>query len=161
MHRTKSYKQLVQFLESVGFEYDRTNSKGSDIYSHSGYGEMSVPQAPANVEGTIRRVQKTLGITTIREARKRKPEQIKNRQAVERERVAAQIERNQAEIAELLRQRDQRLDGLGAVLTDREVWRIEEIIEIRENEIREWQKLMTQIPSVNAHAGRSRAEHRA
>lgn len=160
---TKSAKRIVKFLEANGVSYTRTNSKGWDCFEASGQPEILInPSLDERAEKFIQvKVQKSLGITTQRDESKRNPEQIKARQAAERERLAEQIERHEAEIDDLVRQISSRMDGLGAQLSAKDIRRIESLIEQREREVREWQRLMTEIPTPNAHSGRVKARHRS
>lgn len=160
---SKANKELVKFLEANGFEYDRTNSKQYEFYKHASYGEISVnptidEHAARHLKVTI---QKSFGMVTDRDKVKRSPEAIRERQAAERERLAADIERHQIEIADLLIQRDRRLDGLGRVLTNSQLRAIERLLEQKQRELRAWQRLMTEIPDVNSHSGRLVAQHRS
>ena len=109
----------------------------------------------------MRKLQKRLGEETDGDRAKRSSEKVRERQAVERQRLAADIERHEAEIADLLRRRDGRMDGLGAVLTGAEMRDIERLIERKQRELRDWRRLMTEIPTPSAHAGNAKAKHRA
>ena len=160
---SKGNKTIVKFLESNGFAYDRTNGKSFDFYTHPACAEVSV-----NIsihEHDARRImvtlQKQLGIATDAKKSKRSPEAIKEREAAERERIAADIARHEAEILELLSRRDKRMDGLGRLLTSQELRDVEQLIVRKQRELRGWQSLMTAIPAPRADAGRPGARHRS
>lgn len=158
--RLKAFRAL---LGDCGYEFDHRSSKGRDIYIGSDGHELSISAVPDDreVKYTTRDVQKRFGLTTAGDCRKRHPVQIKDRQATERERAAAEVDRHLHEIADLLRQRDHLLGGLGRILTDREVTAISRQIEQHERELVVLRRQMQDIPSVNAHSGRIAAQHRA
>lgn len=158
---TKSYKEVVKYLEVSGFEYDRTNSKGVEYYQHDSHADVAV-SASMNEKSAKRirtSVQKGLGQPTDKDKSKRSAEAVRLRQTVTREILAADVARHREEIADLLRQRDSRMDGLGRVLTNSELRAIEQLIESKHRELRGWQQLMTEIPTSSAHAGRVKAQH--
>lgn len=160
---SKGNKMLVKFVEDHGYTYTRTNGKHFDYYAHPIHGEVAIN--PSVDEHTAKSIvvslQKKLGIATDASKSKRSPEAIKEREAAERERLAAEIARHEAEILELLAQRDRRMDGLGRLLTGQELRDIEQLIARKQRELRGWQSLMTAIPAPRADAGRPGARHRS
>ena len=160
---TKAKKELVKYLESSGFEYDRTNTKSIEYYRHPSHPEVGVSTVVDDqVARRIRAlVQKALGQPTDKDKSKRSAETVRIRQAATRESVAADVARHEVEIADLLRQRDSRMDGLGRVLTGSELRAIERLIESKERELRGWRRLMTELPTNRAHSGRPGPQHHA
>lgn len=159
----KGYKQLAAFFEENRIEYVRTNAKGREFYSHPACGEIGVNPGVDEraVKQIIQSVQKSLGLQTVKDQAKRNAAHIKDRQAAERARLAAEIGKHRGEIADLLSQRERQLGGLGATLTPGQITAISRLIEKHEREIREMQKLMQELPENNAHAGNGRAQHRS
>jgi hypothetical protein len=140
---SRTYKDTVKFLETHGFEYDRTNSKQVDFYTLNGMEVSLTGSCDERVAREIkRRVQKSLGLATDRDAGKRHADRVKARQASERDRAAREVAKREREIAELLEHRDDILGGIGGLVTDREAARIEQLIEQQERELREWRRLM-------------------
>jgi hypothetical protein len=160
---SKAYKTITAFFDENGYTWDRTNSKQVQYFTHPLCPEVGVTSGieEHRVRHLIRNMQRDLGLATAKDQAKRHPDQIKERQAAERERLAAAIVRHEADIADLVHQREARLGGLGRVLSDREVLDIEHLIEEKERELRMWEALMTEIPTPSIHAGPAKARHRS
>lgn len=138
----RTYKEAVAYLEDLGYELDRVNSKGFHIFSHCQHGEISVSPSvdEKSKRNLIRRVDKLCGVE--REINKRNPAAVRERQAAEREAMKANLSRLDAERERLIAQREQQLDGLGAMLTPVEVRAISEHIEALDRQRREIERLM-------------------
>lgn len=163
----KENKRIVKFLEANGFTYVSTNSKQYERFTHPTLGEEGI--SPSISEHTvaqlIRKIEKSLGIETAMDKKKRDVAQVKTRQAADREKAAAATERlndERAEISERISAMDAR--QFGGLIVEGSAADIaalrRRLIEI-EDERRFYEQLMTDVPSVNAHSGRSGANHRA
>ncbi|ARC56031.1 hypothetical protein AS850_02950 [Frondihabitans sp. 762G35] len=160
---TKHYKTLVTFLTDNDFIYSRTNSKSVEVYEHPTLSPVLVSfgiseRATRNV---IRDLQKTLGHARQKDKSKRSATAVKDRHAAERSRLREEEVRSRMELEELVRRRETRMDGLGGLLSERELGEAVRLIEAKERRLREVQRLMHQIPSTNEHAGRVAARHRS
>jgi hypothetical protein len=147
-------KELIACLERHGYEYDRTNTKGWEIWIS---GDHEVPVNPSMQEhvakSLVRDLQKRHG--TAAKPNKRNVANIRERQERQRQALRADIEQHRARLDEILAARSQRLDGLGLVATEEEIRRITKHIEAREAELRELQRLMS-TPGLD-----NRARHRS
>lgn len=157
----KNFKPTCKALEDMGMTIVTMNKMGP-VY---GLGNVTMPVAfdinDHNARHVIHNARKLLGIPTLKDAKKRDAENVRQRQAQERERLAQQIARHAEEIQRLVVQREARLDGLGRVLTSAEMSAIERLIEQKQREMRGWESLMTAIPGPRADANRPRAKHRS
>lgn len=157
----KNFKPTCEALEALGMSIVINNKRGPVF----GKGDFTIPVSfdinDRDARHVIHNAQKRLGVPTLKDAKKRDAETVRQRQADERERLAAQIERHDAEIAGLIAQREQRMDGMGHLFTDAEMKAIERLIEQKQREVRGWQSLMTSIPGPRADAQRPKARHRS
>lgn len=153
-------KELVKELESLGYEFERVNAKSMHVYSRGGDEVIVSPGVSDNAARQIlRQVKRRLGCPD--EVAKRNPEQIKARQAADRERAAVEVERVERERDALILKRSRLLAGHGSALTRREIRDIEDLIRDKDREHREWLSLMTGVPSSAEHRGNRQARHRA
>lgn len=160
----KEEKKFVKFLVGMGYESTaRNDRRHNTIYSKYGKPDVMVRDCLDDhiVKLLTEGINKAHGVKTIKQQRKRNADQIKDRQARERMRLAAEIGKRRGEVADLLAQRNNQLNGLGKVLTQSEVAAISRLIEQHEREIREMQRLMQELPENNAHSGNVRAQHRS
>jgi len=152
-------KELVKELEALGYEFERVNAKSMHVYARDGAEILVSPGVDENAARQIlRRVRRDLGCTE--EVAKRKPAQIKERQAAERENAQQAIARLAKERSELLARKDAALAGRFGLAAS-EAREIERLIESNDRERREWERLMTRTPSSADHRGTGRARHRA
>lgn len=131
----RGYKELVAELESLGFGYDRTNSKGVRYYVHPLCQEvgLSANSSPDTHRTQLRTAKRALGIDTS--AGKRNPQQIKLRQAAERAEIAAQLNRHEAEIQTIRIAKMQGLDGRAAHLAESQIGALEDKVhELRQRD---------------------------
>lgn len=164
----RNAKKLTKFLDDNGFQLHRVNKNRGGIlrYVHPSLSHsVSVTPSISDAEVThiIHNLQRELGVETVKDGRKRNSAQVRDRHAAERERVAEQVTRSKTELAELNARQARQLNGYGAVLTRSQIREIALEVERREREIRRLERLMTEIPSNNEHAGTrgSRRIHRA
>ena len=138
------------------------NNKRGPVF---GKGDFTIPVNfdinDRDARHVIHNAQKRLGVQTLKDAKKRDADTVRQRQADERERLAEQIARHDVEIADLIAQRERRMDGMGRVYTNAEISAIERLIEQKQREARGWHSLMTSIPGPRADAQRPRAKHRS
>lgn len=131
----RGYKELVAELETLGFGYDRTNSKGVDYYTHPLCREVGVStnSTPDTHRNELRSARRSLGIDTS--AGKRNPQQIKLRHAAERAAIADELNRHEAEVQTIRLAKLEGLDGAGARLAESQIRALED--KIRELRIRD------------------------
>ena len=157
----KTYKKLVRFLGDHGYEFDRTNARGIEYFRHPASGELWVN--PGLDERAARQIEhgvlKSLGIKTVAEEKKRNVAQIKEREAGDRARAAAELARLDADRDQLVLERDADLARFG-VLSTSDMRAIIAKIEANERERRYWASLMTETPT-SGHEGVKHAAHRA
>ena len=155
---SRHFKQADKHLCDLGWTFDRINSKGWHIYTHTAHHEVSIN--PSIDERSWRSIKKqterACGVEQT--VTKRNPAAVKERQAAEREALKAEQERLEAERAQILANRDRQLEGLGAVLTPVEVRAITERIEEIDRRHREIDALMRGTPATNNGTRRSRHE---
>ncbi len=159
----KAYRKIEQFLIENGFEYSHTLSKQRDVFVAAGHSDFTLNQ---NIDDhrsklLLRNLQKRFGIATDKDHRKRDAGAIRDRQAKERERLQQELARSNRELEALVRQREERLDGLGRVLDSEAMHAIERHIEAKEAELREWNRLIREIPSAAENRGTGQVRHRA
>lgn len=107
----------------------------------------------------LRGVKRGLGCAD--EVAKRNPAQIKERQAADREKAAAEVARLHLERDDLIASRSRLLAGRANGLTRQQVRAIEKRIEETERERRHWESLMTSVPASADHRGSGLARHRS
>lgn len=132
---TKRDKDLVKTLGSMGFEFDRTNSKNATFYVHPDTGcELKV--IPGADERRARAVEcearRMIGLPT--KDNKRNPEQIRERNAAEHARAARELEA--ARIA-----RDESRPGLD----EQQLRRVEDEFLRADRQFRYWDRLMREV----------------
>lgn len=154
-------KELIKELEALGYEFSRTNAKMMHVYVRPGVPDLIVsPGCSENAARQIlRQVKRSLGCAD--EVAKRNPEQIKARQAAERESAAAAVDRLNRERDDLIASRSRLLAGRANGLTRQQVRAIEKRIEETERERRHWESLMTSTPASADHRGSGQARHRS
>lgn len=145
---TKYYKQLVGFLEANGWEYSRTNTKSFEVYECPERQAVLVATGISEQAATTvqRKLQKQLGLVRQGDKSKRSADVVKARRVAERSRAVEAAARTSAEIEALIRKRQTRLDGLGGLVSDRELDDVSRLIEQKQRELREWRRLMTEVP---------------
>lgn len=152
----RGHKELVAQLEALGFGYDRTNSKGTDYYTHPLCREIGVStnSSPDTHRNELRTAKRSLGIDTS--AGKRNPQQIKLRQAAERAAIAEELNRHEAEIATIRLAKLEGLDGAAVRLAESQIRAIEDKVRELRARDRELLALMSAPGS-----GGDRAKHRS
>lgn len=136
-------KRVIAALEARGYVMKRKNTKGWLVYACRGH-EILVN--PSMREHDAVRTLKALGATM--KHNKRSPEKVKARQADEREKAKAELDRLDKERAALLARRE---------LSQAAAQRLAEI----EREFRWWRSLMESTPASSAHRGRGRVKHQS
>lgn len=156
---SKQAKQALAALEHHGYAFDHRNAKGLHVYAKGNGPDIAVNLGMNEnaARSLIRRLDRDAGVE--QECVKRNPAQVKARQAAERDRAAAAIDRLEQERAHILARRDEQLNGHGARLTRSEVRAIEKRIEQIDREHKRLTALMTQTATSGAHGGTRRAQH--
>lgn len=155
---SKHDRPLEKFLTGYGYEAGEYDAhKKQTVWVKHGKPDVVVkPNVKEHAFRAIaREVDKLHGKKSVKAVRKRNVSAIKERQQSEREKLAAQVEKRKAELAEYERAIDDRL----GVLTTSEWDLVCREIERREREIREIEKLMTEIPSSSANRGSGQPRH--
>jgi hypothetical protein len=148
-------KELIAALERMGFEHDRTNSRGYLIFTFDGQ-EVSVNQGidERSARNLLKQVERANGVE--QQSNKRNATAIRERQATQRNALRSDIERHRVELDAIVAQRARQLDGAAAALTDADILRIQAHIETKERELRDIENLMR-----GATLSTNRAKHRA
>lgn len=158
MSGKKDFKALEKRLLRLGFEFDHQNASHQYVYTHGHHADLCVSpginEAAARI--LLRKVEKTLHCATA--APKRNAHALKGRQAAERVRHQAELDRLDDEREAILRQRDSYLSGAGEHLTNAEVRAIEDRVREIESERREIERLMG-APSTGTDRGTRSARH--
>lgn len=147
-------KELDADLKKIGFEYIWTNASGGRCYAH--------PDDPAQTEvivntgidekgarSVLRRAQRLIG--ALPAADKRRPQQIKERQAAVRDHARSLLDEGRAEHRRLI------ADGAAPG----RIAAVKRLVEQRERELDRLERLMVEPPAGgSAHRGRGQARHR-
>lgn len=91
--RSKRDRDLINDLSSLGYVYDRTNSKGAHFYVHEDTGcEIRVPSGvnESQARHVLDEARHAVGLPT--KQNKRNPQQIRERNAAEHVRAARELE---------------------------------------------------------------------
>lgn len=152
---SKYIRQVEAFLSDAGFVYEHTNSKGNDFWVHPSGETVKVPSRlnETAVKHLIHNTQKKIGSATLKDAAKRDPSQVKERQRVDRERAAAEAERARVELDRLIAVREQQAGGL----SQKAFAALVREIESAEREFNRWRRLMEELPSPLNNTARHRA----
>lgn len=149
---TKESKELLKSIEKLGFDHIWTNGKGFLCYAHPDdpeQEELSINQS-INHEQTsknlLRRAQKIA--KALPKVEKRKGQQVKERQAAERERAQQRLAWAEKKRERLLAEQAE-ADHIA---------KIQELIEHRRAELLALHREMTDTPQGSQHRGRGRAE---
>jgi len=159
-HGTKHFKVIQKELTKFGYVFDRQNSKGLWIYSHSDLEDIAV--MPGASEHTARHLlQRLQTLCGTYEAKpKRNPAAIKERQAQEREVLKARSATLAAERDAILAERDLSMSGLGAILSPLALRALIHRLEQINRERHEIERLMA-APVGGSHLGNGRVTHQA
>lgn len=150
---TKLSKEVLKSVEKLGFDHIWTNGQGFLCYVH--------PDDPEQVEvivnpsinneqvarNKIRQCKKIAG--EVPQIVKRKGQQVKERQAAERDRALKRIEWAEAKKARLIAEKAE----------EEHLRKIDELIELRRQELLALHREMSDSPQGNAHRGRGRVEY--
>lgn len=158
MALNKAAKHVIKCLEDNGYTLERVNSKGFQIYVAGGRRPIGVnPRiGDRDAKVLVRNLERDCGGVSDSRQSKRKPDRIKARQAIERDRAAEEVERRKAEVEALLAERDARMGRAGFSGSDADFKEFLIRLEREERELAYWQKLMTEIPH-----NENRVRHRA
>ncbi len=94
----KRQRDLVTAIERIGYAYDHTNASGLDFYVHEDTGyDLKVPTGvdESRARSVMVTAQRQIGLAT--KDNKRKPAAIRERNACEHARAAAELARIQAQ----------------------------------------------------------------
>jgi hypothetical protein len=136
---------LESFLESNGYAYLRTNSKGYSIYRNDGSKRHTLVSVNASITDAqaghiIENISKELGIPVKQAARKRSGKAVKEQHAVKRDREAERVQREKDELATLRQRKEAELAQKEAELAKLRAERDALIAEAnRERELRDRQ----------------------
>ncbi|MFF7190505.1 hypothetical protein ACFZAR_36040 [Streptomyces sp. NPDC008222] len=147
-------KNVIKTLASLGFDHIWTNADGYPCYVHPDdpdQTELSISPSISNeatARNLVRRAQKIARVAPVVE--KRKAGQVKERQQAERDRARQRLE--------YVRAKQHRLIEQDADAAERA--RVEALIEVRERELAEYERLMKQpAQGGNTHRGTGHARH--
>jgi hypothetical protein len=145
-----AFKAMEQKLTSLGYEFQRVNSKQWRIYGRPGFPEVSL--STAIHERDARLIAKKLDrIHCInQDVNKRNAQAIKDRRAAERQRIKAEMDRLDAERAELIRLKEIAATADFDSMPQSERLALEREIQRIEQERREWVRMMTQLEATTA-----------
>lgn len=100
--RSKRDRDLAKEIESLGYAYDRTNSKGASFYIHEDTGcEVRVPSGVNEQQArfVLDEARHAVGLPT--KLNKRNPQQIRERNEAEHARAKRELEAAQSRLASL------------------------------------------------------------
>lgn len=138
------FKAVDKRLESLGYQFVRINSRNWHVYSRSGCPDVTLNPSIAERDARhlVIKVERSLGIE--QETNKRNAQAIKDRNRIERDRIRHEMDRLDAERAELIRRKQLLPEGDFDGLARNERLALEREIHRIEGERREWLRLMTQ-----------------
>lgn len=153
-----TYDDLVVALRGNGYSRSTAADRwGIETWSRKGCPALRVPSECSATAAERVLVQADHDLVAL--ASKRKPKKFRARETAARK--AEALNRRRLEIEAHIAARNRELGGLREHLTSKEARDIQLVIERHERELRELRRLMTEIPSPNAHAGRVQAQHRS
>lgn len=130
--------KMMRELETLGFEFDRTNSKGLTFYIHPSTGcEVKLPSGAVSdqtARSILAQARRQLGVPT--KDNKRNTAQIKEHQAAEREKAVRELAAARAE-----------LDRIRATKSTVDIQAAEEVFLRAEKQFKFWDRLMRQASS--------------
>lgn len=145
----KGGKAAMKKAEELGYRLDSTNSKGFRIFVHPCGHEIAINPS-ADEQSSVRIIQlMQRAVGEQLKTNKRNPLAVRERQAVEREKLRQRIEAHRQLLTELSAKRLRVLAGIPSAITSTEVLAIEAQIEKVERECREWHRLMVAIPAAS------------
>lgn len=150
---SRASRELFKAVEQLGFDHIWTNGSGFLCYAHPDdpdQTEVSIGPSIKNeqpAKTVLRRCQKIAG--QLPEIVKRKGQQVKERQAAERERAQKRIEWAEAKKARLVAEKAE----------EEHLRKIDELIEHRRQELLALHRQMSDSPQGNDHRGRGRVEY--
>lgn len=145
---------ITEWLSDRGFRPQRENRFGVTVWMKKGV-SAQVPRHCSEVQAEAIRVQ----VEHDTELLARKPKSARARETAAKNRAAS--ERRLREIEAQIELRNRELAGARAILSGSEANRIIALIEAHEREARDLRRLMTEIPTPNAHRGRTKVQHRS
>jgi hypothetical protein len=160
----KHYKRLIEFLEGpAGYTFDRKGSKGGHVYKNKAlqHHRLGIVKITPTIHDNdalnfIHNISRELGLETPKDGSKRNGQQVKDRQAKDRDHARAELQREKRELYALVEKREEeyryrlklrefrnsQLDGHAVALTDAQITDISKLIAEKEQAILEWQKLL-------------------
>lgn len=137
---SKRDRDLVKSIETLGYAYDRTNSKGHDFYIHEDTG-CELKLMAGRDESSARKIfeiaRHQIGLPNTAASNKRNPAQIRERNAAEHARAKRDLEN-----ASVMRDaRRAAIDDVGGVSPERLREAEEEFLRA-ERKFRYWDRLM-------------------
>lgn len=150
---TKFSKQVFDALAKLGFEDVWSNAQGFPCFVHPDDPQQTEVSVNPSIDAEhtarflIRRCQKIVG--QLPKIEKRKGQQVKDRQAADRERAEQRL--RWAE--------EKRLRLLAEKGTAEHLQRIDELIELRRRQLLDLHRQMTQTPQGSQHRGHGRVEY--
>lgn len=142
-------------LEALGMSEGPKTKKGHIFTGPDGWVvPVSTLVTDSDAKHVIHNARKHYGATTVKGSRKRDPEAARDRAEAERNRLAAERAARKSSLREFIRERELALKEM----PDGELDSVLQEIERREAEIREIERLMTEIPAGGDHVGRRRVQ---
>jgi hypothetical protein len=140
-----TFKLMEQKLFTLGYEFQRINSRQWRIYAQSGYPEVSLSTAIHERDARMiaKRLDRLHGIN--QDVNKRNAQAIKDRRAAERARIRAEMDRLDAERAELIRLKEIAATADFDAMPQSDRLALEREIQRIEQEHRDWVRMMTQL----------------
>lgn len=134
------FKQIQVELERMGFEYTSTNSKGGQTWTHPAHTQVIYPGMKEHTHRlALRDIRKALGIKV--DVNKRNTDNIKERQAKERDIKRAEWEAHQAWLEARIREMETANSIHG--LTPKQ----QQLLDQRLRELADLRRLMSQTPT--------------
>lgn len=159
----KPYREIVTFLEAHGFEYDRTNSKNVDYFTHPSMPEVGIQgwMSETDVRRLKVKLQRSFGELTAKDMSKRDAAAVKERRAGDRERARDEVARLEAVRAQIEREREtaesRTFGDLADQCTPAQLAAIRRRMEENARELAYWRSLMTELPAPREQNVRHRA----
>lgn len=140
-----AFKLMEQKLFTLGYEFQRINSRQWRIYGQPGFPEVSLSTCihERDARLLVKRLDRFHGIN--QDVNKRNAQAIKDRRAAERARIRAEMDRLDAERAELIRLKEISASADFDTMPRSERLALEREIQRIERERREWVRMMTQL----------------
>lgn len=140
-----SFKAMEQKLHSLGYEFCRVNSKQWNVYARCGFPDVVLNPSIAERDARflVKKLDRLHGVN--QDVNKRNAQAIKDRQRLERIRIKAEIDRIDAERADLIRRKQLLPTGDLDSVSRSERMAIEREIQRIEKERRDWVNMMTKL----------------